>query len=149
MLPKDFPGWLNSKRICLQCRSCGRHGFDSWVGKIPWRKAWLPTPVSLPRESRGQRSLVGCRLWSQSRTRLKRLSSSKHSLFISKTLQIFVKPLNLANKSHLWWYLHFSLCLLRCEFPPIGSSESPLSEFSLREEVPCAHRLLVYCTVFT
>ena len=30
-----------------------RHGFDPWVGKIPWRKAWQPTPVSLPGESRG------------------------------------------------------------------------------------------------
>ena len=34
-------------------------GFDSWVGKIPWRSAWQPTPVFLPRESLGQRSLVG------------------------------------------------------------------------------------------
>ena len=31
----------------------------SWVGKNPWRKAWQPTPVSLPRDSHGQRSLVG------------------------------------------------------------------------------------------
>ena len=30
----------------------------SWVGKIPWRREWLPTPV-LPGESHGQRSLVG------------------------------------------------------------------------------------------
>ena len=37
-----------------------RHGFDPWVGKIPWRKAWQPTPVFLPGESRGQRSLAGC-----------------------------------------------------------------------------------------
>ena len=28
-----------------------RYGFDSWVGKIPWRRTWQPTPVSLPRES--------------------------------------------------------------------------------------------------
>ena len=33
--------------------------FDSWVGKIPWRRAWQPTPVFLPGESHGQRSLVG------------------------------------------------------------------------------------------
>ena len=33
-----------------------RCGLDSWVGKIPWRRAWQPTPVSLPGESRGQRS---------------------------------------------------------------------------------------------
>ena len=28
-----------------------------------WRKKWQPTPVFLPGESQGQRSLVGCRLW--------------------------------------------------------------------------------------
>ena len=33
--------------------------FDPWVGKISWRKAWQPTPVPLPREFHGQRSLVG------------------------------------------------------------------------------------------
>ena len=32
---------------------------DSWVGKIPWKRAWQPTPVFLPAESHGQRSLVG------------------------------------------------------------------------------------------
>ena len=30
-----------------------------WVRKIPWRRAWQPTPVFLPGESHGQRSLVG------------------------------------------------------------------------------------------
>ena len=32
---------------------CGRPGFDPWVGKIPWRKERLPTPVSLPGEFHG------------------------------------------------------------------------------------------------
>ena len=32
----------------LQCRISG---FDPWVRKIPWRKAWQPTPVFLPEES--------------------------------------------------------------------------------------------------
>ena len=36
-----------------------RHGFDPWVAKIPWRREWPPTPVFLPGESHGQRSLVG------------------------------------------------------------------------------------------
>ena len=31
---------------------------DPWVGKIPWRREWQPTPVFLPGESHGQRSLV-------------------------------------------------------------------------------------------
>ena len=33
-------------------------GFDPWVGKIPWKRAWQPTPVFLPGESHGQKSLV-------------------------------------------------------------------------------------------
>ena len=36
-----------------------RPGFDPWVRKIPWRRAWQPTPVLLPAESHGQRSLAG------------------------------------------------------------------------------------------
>ena len=38
-------------------------GFDSWVRKIPWRREWLPTPVFLPGESHGLRSLVGYSPW--------------------------------------------------------------------------------------
>jgi len=40
-----------------------RPGFDPWVGKIPWRRAWQPTPVFLPGKSPGQRSLVGYGSW--------------------------------------------------------------------------------------
>ena len=32
--------------------------YDTWVWKIPWRRAWQPTPVSSPGESHGQRSLT-------------------------------------------------------------------------------------------
>ena len=37
-----------------------RDVFDPWVGKIPWRRRWLPTLLFLPGESHGQRSLAGC-----------------------------------------------------------------------------------------
>ena len=50
-----FPGG-SVGRVCLQCRISR---FDSWVGKIPWRKERQPIPVFLPGESHGQRSLVG------------------------------------------------------------------------------------------
>ena len=36
------------------------HRSHPWVGKMPWRRAQPPTPVFLPGESHGQRSLVGC-----------------------------------------------------------------------------------------
>ena len=45
---------------CLQCR---RPGFDTWVEKIPWRRKWQPTPVFLPGEFHGQRSLAGYCAW--------------------------------------------------------------------------------------
>ena len=35
----------------------------SWVRKIPWRKEWHPTPVFLPGESNGQRSLASYSPW--------------------------------------------------------------------------------------
>ena len=40
-------------------------GIYPWVGKIPWRRKWQPTPVFLPGESHGQRSLTGYSTWSQ------------------------------------------------------------------------------------
>ena len=54
------PWWRN----CLQCR-CKRCRFNSWVGKIPWRRKWQPTPVFLPGKSHGERSLVGYSPWGQ------------------------------------------------------------------------------------
>jgi len=53
---KQLPSWLSGKGPACQCR---RPGFDPWVGKIPCRRNWQPTPVFLPGKSHGQRSLVG------------------------------------------------------------------------------------------
>ena len=54
-----LPLWLRWLRICPQCR---RAGFDPWVGKIPWRKAWPPIPVFWPRKCHGLYSLWGHRV---------------------------------------------------------------------------------------
>jgi len=43
-----FLGDSNDKESALQC---GRPGFDPWVGKIPWKRAWQPTPGFLLGES--------------------------------------------------------------------------------------------------
>ena len=55
-----LPWWLSREGICLRCK---RRGFDPCVRKIPWRKEWQPTPVFLPGESHGQRSLAGYSPW--------------------------------------------------------------------------------------
>ena len=52
--------WIGQDRLRLQCR---RAGLDPWVGKIPWRSEWHLTPVFLPGEFLGQRSLVGYSPW--------------------------------------------------------------------------------------
>ena len=44
--------------------SVGELGLIPWVGKIPWRREWLPTLISLPGEFHGQKSLAGDSPWS-------------------------------------------------------------------------------------
>ena len=56
-----FPGGVSGKEPACQSRRCKRAGFDPWVRKIPWRRAWQLTPVFLPGESHGQRRLSGYR----------------------------------------------------------------------------------------
>ena len=58
-LGKGFPGGASDKEPACQCWRHKRCGFDPWVGKIPWRRKWQPTPVLLPGEFHGQRSLAG------------------------------------------------------------------------------------------
>ena len=55
-----LPWWFSGKEFTCQCR---RSKFNPQVRKSPWRKKWQLTPVSLPGESHGQRSLSGCSPW--------------------------------------------------------------------------------------
>ena len=48
---RGFPGGSDGKESAC---NAGDPGSDLWIGKIPWRKEWKPTPVFLP----GQRGLV-------------------------------------------------------------------------------------------
>ena len=61
---QGLPGQLRGKEPACQCRRHKRYGSDHWVGKIPWRRARQPTPVFLPGESHGWRSLAGYSPWS-------------------------------------------------------------------------------------
>jgi len=48
MFSLGLPRWLRSKESTCQCRRCW---FNCWIGKIPWRRKWQPTPVFLPGKS--------------------------------------------------------------------------------------------------
>ena len=56
---RGFPGDTSDKEPTCQCWRHKRPEFDPWVGKFPWREKCRPTPVFLPEESHGQRSLAG------------------------------------------------------------------------------------------
>ena len=60
---RDFPGGTSGKEPGCQSERHKRYGFNSWVGKISWRRKWLPTPAFLPRKFHGQRSLVSYSSW--------------------------------------------------------------------------------------
>jgi len=61
-----FPGGASGKEPASQRRRCKGHRFYPWVGKIPRRRAWQPTPVFLSRESHGWRRLAREEsIWSQ------------------------------------------------------------------------------------
>ena len=56
----SFPGGASGEELTCRCRRHKRPRFNPWVGKVPWRRAWQPTPVFLPGESHGQRSHLTC-----------------------------------------------------------------------------------------
>ena len=57
------PPFIDPFYIQLNHLSSRRCGFDPWVGKTLWRREWQPTPVLMPGELHGQRSLVGYSPW--------------------------------------------------------------------------------------
>ena len=55
--------WHSGKESACQCQRHKWCSFNLWVGKMPWRKEWQPTPVFLLGKSHGQRSLAGYSPW--------------------------------------------------------------------------------------
>ena len=99
-----FPQWLSGKESASTAGATEYAGSIPGLGRFPWRKAWQPTPVFLPGEFHGQRSLAGYRV-SRSQIQLKQLSThtlipkSKYitgfpfsfllNIFVNKSLECF------------------------------------------------------------
>ena len=73
-----FPDGASGKEFACHCRRCERFRFNPWVRKMPWRRAWQPTPVFLPGESHGQRSLAGYSPWG--RKELDMIEATEHAI---------------------------------------------------------------------
>ena len=54
-------------------------GFNSLLGKIPWRRKWQPTLVFLPGESHGQRRLAGYSAWGHKKSETAEQLSTAHT----------------------------------------------------------------------
>ena len=103
------PGSASGKETVYQCKRHKRCGFDPWVGKIPCKTEWQPTPVFLPGESHGQRSLVGyspCGHKDWSRTCLKWQHAHTSSVLdFLLSLLCFLDPYEIHIYNSLWWPL--------------------------------------------
>ena len=93
LLYMSFPGGASGKEPVCQCRRHKRYGFNPWVRKIPYRRAWQLTLVFLPGESHGQRRPEGLEGYSlqdrKSQTWPKWLSTYKNSEGLSTYIAIF------------------------------------------------------------
>ena len=92
-IQRELPRWFSDKESTCQYRRYRRRGFNPWVGKIPWRRAWQPTPVFLPGESHGRRSLAGYSPWGRTESdTTERLNTTQRTiwlLLVSKREQVF------------------------------------------------------------
>ena len=83
--------WYCGELAC-QFRKCKRCGFNPWVWKIPWRRAQQPTPVFLPGNSHGQRSLAGYNPWGCEKS--DKTEATQHTCtqfcFLFKCLIVFI-----------------------------------------------------------
>ena len=78
-----FPGGTSGKEPACQCRTHMRHRFNTWVGKILWRKVWQPTPVFLPGESHGQGAWwARVHRVTKSQTQVQQLSTHAQTVYI-------------------------------------------------------------------
>ena len=75
---QGLPGWRSGKECTCQYR---RRGFDSWVGKIPWRREGQPILGSGLENPTDQRSLAGYSPWGQ-RVRHDCPAEHKHSVCV-------------------------------------------------------------------
>ena len=74
-----FPGDVSGKEPICQCRRCKRLEFNPWVWKIPWRSTQQPTPVFLPGESQGQRTLEGYSPWGHKESHMTEVIQHEHN----------------------------------------------------------------------
>ena len=92
-----LPRWLSGKESAWQYR---RLMFDPWVGKIPWRRKWQPTPVFLARKPYGQRSWAGYSPWDHKELDTTQQLNNNNNVCVCVCVCVCLK--NIVQLSQVW-----------------------------------------------
>ena len=76
-------------------------GFDPWAGKIPWSRAWQPTPVSLPEKPYRQRRLVGYSPWVAESDMTEVTEHAHIPIYVNLDWKIYFMCKNIINVSRI------------------------------------------------
>ena len=152
----SFPGGTSGEEPTCQCKRHKTCRLDPWVRKIPWRRAWQPTPVFLPGESHGQRSPVDHSAWGCKELEMTEVTYHactfvlKRNVFIywikwkQHQLNIFINQMKTERKSIRWssLYYHWVLVTQLCptlwgpmDCSLLGSSVHSISQARMLEWV--------------
>ena len=95
---------------------------------MQWRRKWQPTPVFLPGESQGQRSLVGCRLWGHTELDTTEVTQQQQQTLPLPGIQLFrslcFDGFALLPVSSTWADLFPFLCILKTQVQLLIHSRS-------------------------
>ena len=111
--------WLSGKESTCQGRRLKRCSFDPWVGKIPWRRKWKPTPVFLSEKCHEQRSLEGS-IQSMGSQRVRHDWATEHPTQLHLHHQLTFSRASSALKA--WKERRFSPALPKCPFAIVWHS---------------------------
>ena len=104
-----IPQWLSGKESACSTRAPGDAGSIPGWGKIPWRRAWQPTPVFLPGESHGQRSLAEFSPYSCHESDTTKVTSHAHTQWTIRRESVVTFYLAFRAFQARPVHLHFSL----------------------------------------
>ena len=150
-----LPTWHGGKKSTCQCRRWQEMRFDPWVGKIPRRRKWQPTPVFFPGKFHGQRSLVGYSPWGPKESdmteyvldgwMLNRTSILNHWLYscfyVINTLQLLAYFSSVQLLSHVWLFVTPWTAAHQASLS-ITNSWSLLKLISIESVMPSNHLVL-------
>ena len=87
--------------------------FDPWIGKIPWRRAWQPTPVFLPEESPQTEKPGGLQSMGSQRVRYdSAIKQHTHTQYIFYNSHAILIGVRWYNSLWFWSALHWQLVML-------------------------------------